>query len=231
MRKRLISVCAAVALLFVSISVANAGGIYSRSVTLLDAVKSGDMVVARQLINEGVNINELFELDGFKHSRKKTALHVAIEIGDPEMIRLLLDNGAGPGLYSTFDDRDEFTPLEYAVMNNRLEIIRLLVDKGADINAGSSLYNPLLLAIGDNKAEIARLLLELGANPNYKEQITGSTPLHLIAYDGNIDIANLLLQFNVKADVKDKRGNTPLDIALRQHGSNIELIHILQKRP
>ena len=42
----------------------------------------------------------------------------------------------------------------------------------------------------------------------------GRTPLHIAAYNGLADAVNILLQRNATLDIRDKQGNTPLDIAV-----------------
>lgn len=61
------------------------------------------------------------------------------------------------------------TPLHLAVMRNNQNLVRQLLDKGADINAkDKNGWAPLQLAILNGHNEIATLLLEKGANVNIK---------------------------------------------------------------
>ena len=57
-------------------------------------------------------------------------------------------------------------------------------------------YTLYHLLIKSNKPEIARHLLEGGANPTIRNQITGWVPLHEAAWNGHIDCANILLQWD-----------------------------------
>lgn len=71
------------------------------------------------------------------------------------------------------------TPLIIAAQNGNLEIINLLLDKGADIEfVDFRNINPLLSAIKHKRYEAAELLLEKGADVN-KTLSKDSTPLHL----------------------------------------------------
>jgi ankyrin repeat protein len=60
------------------------------------------------------------------------------------------------------------------------DLARLLLDRGADVNAQDQNHaTPLLLAAERRMDDIARILLEHGADPNVKN-IRGKTPLHLL---------------------------------------------------
>lgn len=50
---------------------------------------------------------------------------------------------------------------------------------------------------------------------------TGSTPLFTVAWDGNVDIARLLLDNGAKVNWKNLRGNTALHMAIEQNHEHI----------
>jgi ankyrin repeat protein len=80
-------------------------------------------------------------------------------------VRKLIDQGVdvnkpGPG-------REGYGPPIYqAVWNGYTEIVSLLINAGADINALHNGDTPLILAIAEGKKEIAILLIEAGADVN-----------------------------------------------------------------
>ena len=65
-----------------------------------------------------------------------------------------------------------------AAQNGRVEIARLLVDAGADVNAGVPLWSPqgqaLFSACAQGDLELAKLFLEAGANPNTEVESSGN---------------------------------------------------------
>ncbi len=88
------------------------------------------------------------------------ALLSAAASGDVAQTASLLDQGAA------VDVRDELgrTPLMRAVMQSRLEVVRLLLDRGADPNAADNTGDtPLQQAKRQNSGEIAALLERVGA--------------------------------------------------------------------
>jgi hypothetical protein len=129
------------------------------SKALLDLSKKRNATVeeAERLIAEGADVNAK---DGYG----SIPLHFAVEQGNLDVARLLLDRGAnvnaksGAPLAGPITGR---TPLHIAVAQGNFEITRLLLDRGADINAkdgrGST---PLSLATGGGNGKIIRLLRE-----------------------------------------------------------------------
>jgi len=87
----------------------------------------------------------------------------AVEEGDVERVRGLLERGADPDAR----DEDGRTPLYIAAANGSVEVARLLLKHGADVNAraidGST---PLHLAVAFGHLDVAELLLERGADVN-----------------------------------------------------------------
>lgn len=99
--------------------------------------------------------------------------------------RLLLDQ---PNLVNARSDCD-WTPLHRAVGSSRLEIAKLLLECGANVNAlGRAAETPLHLA--DN-IPMVRLLLLHGADPR-KADRNGMTPIYFAEAEGNSTLAGLL---------------------------------------
>ena len=53
------------------------------------------------------------------------------------------------------------------------------------------------------------------ADVNQKDRYIGYTPLHYSAWNGDIDIAELLIVKGANLNARDKRNNTPLDVAVK----------------
>lgn len=75
-------------------------------------------------------------------------------------------------------DRESYTPLAYAARGGCIEIVKLLIDKGAIADAmdDHTRWTPLLQAADQRHAEVVRYLLAHGANINVKAGF-GQTPL------------------------------------------------------
>ncbi len=110
-------------------------------------------------------------------------------------------------------------PIHYAVESGHLEIVRLLLEAGADPNLRmasikTAMYGdfkcklvihetPLFVAVMDNHHDIVKLLLDFGADPNLVSK-NNSTPLHAACFNGNLEIVKLLLGCHSKADIKSQ---------------------------
>jgi ankyrin repeat protein len=107
------------------------------------------------------------------------------------------------------------TPLALAIRHGDSEIVRKLLDLGAEIEgADSEPWSSLEYAVLNNRLDVARLLLERGADINYVDK-AGYTPLLLAASIdfGDTAMIDLLLQAGARVDAKSPAGKTALDLA------------------
>jgi hypothetical protein len=137
----------------------------------------------------------------------RSDLAVAIEDGDTKGVYALLNQGV------TKDDLND--ALARAAGRARdLELVKVFLDKGADVNALNGM--PLINATALQELKIVRFLLEKGADPN-RGFMDGSgvvTPLHVsIVNGGNVEIVRLLLAHGAVTEIKDGKGRTPLKSA------------------
>lgn len=105
--------------------------------------------------------------------------------------------------------------LHDAALKGRIDMLKVLLARGADVNHRNSTgATPLHdAAIGGN-AEAARVLLEHGANVNARETETGDTPLYMAAAMGREEVAALLLKHGADPNLGSKEGGTPLHAAI-----------------
>lgn len=100
--------------------------------------------------------------------------------------------------------------LNFAAINNRMDIAKSLLEDGANVNEKNRVGNtPLHLAIINDSPDMVSLLLEYGANVNEKNN-SGNTPLHLAKGKG-AEIAKLLLEKGADINSTNSNGRTPLD--------------------
>lgn len=98
------------------------------------------------------------------------------QLRDVNQVKSLLDRGVSPNA----KDASGSTLIHYAVTNNQVEIARLLIDRGADINAhyGMDGHTVLHLAVLHQDGGMTKLLLDNKADPNTRDNFK-FTPLHL----------------------------------------------------
>ena len=92
---------------------------------------------------------------------------LAVEKGDKELVKILLEAGADVEAVGTFDR----TPLARACDGNAVEIMQILLDKGADINKKRAVDGGTVLmsAAANGRTEAVKLLLKKGADVNIKD--------------------------------------------------------------
>lgn len=110
----------------------------------------------------------------------------------------------------------ELTLLSYAVALDDRELVRLLLECGADPNIGLAGYRASTVVFSAVRSEdVARMLIEAGADlgpgiPN------GSTPLHFVRVPG---VARLLLEAGCDPEAPNLDGVTPIMLATQAGGS------------
>ena len=92
---------------------------------LLQAVEGSDLDVAKKLCENGADVNYKDPKQGV------TALLLAVSLGDLDMAKILVEAKAKVNVA----DSKGNTPLMIASANDDTEMVTLLIDKGADVNA------------------------------------------------------------------------------------------------
>jgi len=108
------------------------------------------------------------------------------------------------------------TCLMEAARNGHLDICRLLIDKGAQLEATyiDDGWTPLCWAASGGHLDICRLLLDKGAQLEAKADDDG-TPLHFAAAHGQVEIVRLLCDRGADVEARDEEGVRPLHDAAR----------------
>lgn len=112
------------------------------------------------------------------------------------------------------------TQLHRAVWHRDIETVRILINKGANLNIQDKSNNatPLNIAVSIGDIEIVKLLLDAKADVNIQNGTTDkATPLYQAVSENNIDIAKLLLDSKADVNIKNQYGQTALHIAIERN--------------
>lgn len=166
------------------------------------------------------------------HSYSTPLMLCLREEQDDPLVKVLLDAGADPNLGamdpSAIRPDGDATPLEYTIQNDSLQSLRLLIQHRAKLNQqGKFGETPLCKAVDLGRLECMQILLNAGADIN-APSLRGHVPLHCACWDdGNAAAFQLLMRRHPKVNLRDDRGETPLDLALNS-GTNALISELRQ---
>jgi len=158
-------------------------------VPLIFAAENGDVKSATSLIAAGADVN-------YEVPRTANVLLIALMAKQPRVASLLVEKGA----LVAGKDRAGNTPLHIAAQLGDLDMVKLLISKGADVNARNNkvlgdrlgIFNrpqsgeqtPLMVAARANHPDVMRVLVAAGADPKAHAN-DGSTLLMAAASGGH----------------------------------------------
>jgi uncharacterized protein len=129
--------------------------------TFHEAAALGELTHVRELLDSDPALLDSFADDGFN------ALGLAIFFKHPDVARLLIERGAD--VVAPARNEMKVAPLHAAAAQCERELMKLLLDRGADPNAKQQLdYTPLHASAGRGDVDTARLLIERGADVGAK---------------------------------------------------------------
>ncbi len=143
-------------------------------------------------------------------------IYQAASLGDIEQVKLHIARGTDLNQ----PDSNQNTALGLAVVGMRLEVVKLLVDAGANVAAPSREGPPVIMAVVQGSAEIVEFLVGQGGNLE-TTNAAGSTPLIVAAESGYFDIVELLVAKGANVNAKDRRGQTPLSSAIARRQTDV----------
>jgi len=158
---------------------------------------------------------------------KEMPLISASKKGDASGVRQSLKEAVDINAKGTASDWGK-TALIEAAHRGYSDIVKILIDAGADINA-TDFYGDtaLMLAIDQDNHEIVRMLLNSEADVNAQNITYGTTALMGAARKGNEEVIRMLMTAKADPGIKDWAGNTALTIADRN--GRTAIIELLQK--
>ena len=191
----------------------------------------GNLEKVRLLVDAGADVNA-------RSKQGMTPLLIAANnAGSAEIVRLLLAKGADPKATA-----EGGTTLLAAATANDLDMVRLFIEKGVDVNAADAKGNtPLQFAASNGNLVMVKLLLSRGAAVD--TATTGATKVrkgpvalnHLTALMfaapyGTPELLRTLIDAGAKVNGRDIRDMTPLMLAVSSENQNPEVVRLLLEK-
>ena len=143
---------------------------------------AGRMAATKERIRKGVDVNH--KIPG----ESRTALEYACMIGDPELVRLLVEHGARIDI----SEKYSASLLRETIRSGHSSVLAVLLEKGVDpdlkVHDGQT---PLMLAVSSGDGDSVRALLAAGADASASHH-SGSALARAVSA-GDIDTVRLLL--------------------------------------
>ncbi len=142
------------------------------------------------MASHGCPINALANISKTSDKVQSSALHLAVENNNLEVTDVLLRNDAE----TEIRDLKDKTPLHLACEKGFLDIAKLLVGKGASLDARTKKNErtPIHLAFLKGHFDITQYLITCGANVTAKD-INNQNLLHLASLKGHNDIVKMCI--------------------------------------
>jgi ankyrin repeat protein len=155
--------------------------------------------------------------------RQMTGLHLAAYFGVHEAANTLIGRG------HSLDLKDSYgrTPLSWAAEMGHEAVVKLLLEKGAELETKDKEYGrtPLSWAAINRHEAVVKLLLEKGAELETKDTKYGRTLLSWAAEIGHEAVVKLLLEKGAELETKSDNGRTPLSwAAINGHEAVVKLL-------
>jgi len=114
-----------------------------------------------------------------------------------------------------YQDKDEKTLLFHAILEKNIDVVDILLKKGAKVNIkDKNGWTPLHYAVNEHLMEISKLLLNYGADVNSKDSYGNSVIWRSVfASKGRGEIIELLLLNDANPNIENNSGISALSLA------------------
>ena len=168
-----------------------------------------DLDEVKQIIEQIENRDHNIDIYSF-NSTDASKFQIAAILGEDQLINDFIING----FEVDFQSKRKITALHLAVFFKNNEIVRILLENGADPNKFSQPYfdTPFQMAIANGNMFAVEIMLDYGAHLDSKIN-TGASMLHLAIKKKHVEIAKYLMKKGVEVNTFDNVLKTPLHLA------------------
>ncbi|PNF18748.1 hypothetical protein B7P43_G03347, partial [Cryptotermes secundus] len=195
--------------------------------------RSNSILLQRQFRVAEAEQNDLLQLLTFLQSHSNDicrlqSLPEAVIYGKPVLVKAWLEAGVDPNRV----DNQGYTALQRAAMAGNLQLVRLLVQYGANLTELSRNQFgdlPIHLAAAFGHANIVHWMLDNGVPVNIRNRI-GATPLHSAAHNNRLEVAHLLLDGGAAVNAKVINGDNRTSLHEAAAQGSVDLVKLLLDR-
>ncbi|KAJ5076563.1 c2 domain containing protein [Anaeramoeba ignava] len=184
---------------------------------LMYCVREEHLECTKYLIFQGASVN-ITDYDGW------SLVHYAANIPNFEFIEYLIETQKMPVNGST---RTKLMPIHLASKIGNIQVLTLLLENSADINArNNSGWSPVCFACDAGKIDAIKFLISKGADYQNFKTANDDTLIHIAATSGKIDILDYFIKLKIPIDQKNSTQSTPLHLAIIHHHFDVANILI-----
>lgn len=157
-------------------------------------------------------------------NRGTTILMVAASSTLPVVLELL-----ARGANVLLANKENVTPLFFAVMHNNILVTQALLDRGANIHRldENKKNSALAIAAMNGNAAMVKLLIANGADVNHRNK-NGKTPMYYAVKYDHLNVAKVLFHHDANITERDNLGRTWLIVAV-SNGNTDVFLWLLEK--
>ena len=178
------------------------------------AVVEGNAAVVRMLAEA---CSDALNTVRKEHIYDETLLSMAIDRGDVDTARALIEAGADPNVrISSVLTQGAVNHFSYAVESGEVGIVRILIEAGADVNAADAGRTPLERALATWDGDMMQVLVEAGADAEGTSpaRALGPESLDRAIVSGDADMVAGIVEAGADVNATDERGRSPLYTAI-----------------
>lgn len=179
---------------------------------LMRACREQNVQAVRFLLRHGADL----DIECPPRFEQKRAIHFAIQVGNLELMEILLQNGASRSRTENY----RYSPLHEAILKDNVDICKLMLEYGSDVNERTESYaTPVMLVCGTeglkNRRQLLEVLLSNGADVNaLSDRVSYTHPylpplteyLKLNEEEADFEIVSLLVKYGAKVSFRGTKG-------------------------
>ncbi|MGD2179914.1 ankyrin repeat domain-containing protein [Lusitaniella coriacea] len=185
---------------------------------LIQAILAEDVAQVESLLAEGTEVNP-------SDWDENVPLVAAVYRENLEIIQKLIAAEANPD-QPDLDVEVNACPVGMAIKQNRADLVRLLLDAGADPNGGDMEETGLAIAVRKDNLPILRMLLEAGADPNADMEDYERVIMEAAWY-GRLEMVKLLVEYGAEVSTWSQGETAIMSAARNAHQAVYDYLYPL----